>query len=185
MCIFRAIFWYDLTMEDDEVLDLVDSKDNVIGNIKRSARYDPGMDGYLRAAELFIQNSQGELWIPRRTMQKTIAPGGLDYSASGHVSSGESYFECLKRETKEELGLNLDTKSVRLVHKFPPTGAEKLFFRAVYLYKTDKVPAYNHEDFSGYEWLSPSGLLSKLKAGEPAKRSLPETIEYLVENQLI
>lgn len=172
-------------MEDDELLDLVDSSDRVIGTIKRSQKYGSDINGYFRAAELFIQNSHGELWIPRRTMQKTIAPGGLDYSASGHVMAGESYFQALKRETEEELGLDLESDTVKLLFKFPPSGVEKLFFRTVYLYSSDKAPSYSPEDFSGFEWLSPFELINKLEAGEPSKRSLHETMRYLLENQLL
>lgn len=169
-------------MDDDEILDIVDLHDRVIGHVKRSEKYDLGKRRCLRAAELFIQNRRGELWIPRRTTHKAVAPGGLDYSASGHVGSGESYFDALKREADEELGLKLGSNSVKILHKFPPTEAEKLFFRAVYLYKSDKIPRFNPEDFSDYEWLSPIQLITKLRAGEPAKRSLLETVEFLSKN---
>ena len=167
---------------DDELLDLVDQNDQVIGTILRSQKPGLGRHGFLRAAELFIQNSHGELWVPRRSPHKSIAPGGFDFSASGHVGSGESYLEALKREVKEELNLNLDPQSLKLIYKFPPTGDEKLFFRAVYIYYSDEVPKFNRGDFSGYEWLAPKELLKRLVAGERAKRSLQETVTYLLKH---
>lgn len=172
--------------DDDEVLDLVDKNDKVIGTILRTQKIKlTGRNaGYLRAAEILIRNKEGQLWIPRRSMKKAIAPGGLDYSASGHVASGESYLQTAIRETEEELNLKVDLKFLKPLYKFPPIGDEKLFFRTVYIYESDEAPDYNSDDFSGYDWLTPEELLKKLRNGEPAKRSLAETITYLVEHSL-
>ena len=167
-------------MQDDEILDLVDDQDNVIGTTTRTST---NGHGFLRAAEIFIQNSHGQLWIPRRQMHKRIAPGGLDYAVSGHVGNGETYLEAAIRETKEELNLDLAEKDLEFLHKFRPIK-ELEYFRAVYIYKTDRVPPYNTGDFSGYEWLTPQELLRKLKAGEPAKRSLQETVLYLIKHKI-
>jgi len=160
--------------EEDELLDLVDENDQVIGTILRSKSMLVHREGrgYLRAAELFIRNTDGQLWIPRRSMKKSIAPGGLDYSASGHVASGESYEEALRREVKEELNLDIKWESLKLIHKFPPVGDEPKFFRAVYIYESDEVPDFNRDDFTEYYWLTPEELLTKLEASELAKRSL-------------
>lgn len=169
--------------DEDEILDVVDLNDNVVGTIERSKIGSPGFKGYVRAAELLIINDEGKIWVPRRQMSKRIAPGGLDYSAAGHVASGEDYESTLKREVSEELNLSLEPSKLEFMHKFAPTPDLPPYFRAVYLYRTDKVPAYNTEDFSGYEWMEPKEFLAKLKAGEPAKRSLVETLEYLINKQ--
>ena len=76
---------------DDEILDLVDRDDNVIGTINRMD-YDRMVAenlGYLRAVHLFILNSRGQIFVPIRTADKTVAPNGCDYSAGGHVGTGE------------------------------------------------------------------------------------------------
>ena len=113
-------------------------------------------------------------------MQKRIAPGGLDFSAAGHVGSGDDYQETLYRETEEELNLKIDESKLEFFHKFTPRPDLPPYFRAVYLYRSDDEPKYNPQDFSEAFWISPTDLLQKLKAGEPAKQSLTETIEYLV-----
>ena len=171
-----------MAAENDELLDLVNEHDVVIGTVPRGQKPSSDQPVFLRAAELFIQNSRGQLWVPRRQKHKQIAPGGLDYSASGHIGAGESYTEGLNREAKEELNLQIDPKQLKFILKFPPTGAEKLFFRSVYLYYSDDVPRFNPEDFSEYYWLTPQELLSKLENGEPAKRSLQETVRYLIDH---
>lgn len=168
----------------DELLDLVDENDKVIGTIMRSQSMTVNREpkGYLRAAELFIRNREGKLWIPRRAPHKAIAPNSLDYSASGHVASGETYVQSALREISEELNLSLEPKDLKLLHIFPPTGDEPKFFRAVFVYESNEAPNYNKDDFTEYYWLSAEELLSKLEAKEPAKRSLKETVRYLVEH---
>lgn len=165
--------------DEDEVLDLVDENDNVIGTIPR-AETGNGHEGYLRAAELLIINDKGQLWIPRRQMHKRIKPGGLDFSAAGHVSSGETYEETLQKEVAEEINLELDKDKLEFLHKFTPRPDLPPYFRSVWLYHSNDVPQYNEDDFSGYEWLTPQELLDRIKNGDTAKESLTETIEYLI-----
>jgi isopentenyldiphosphate isomerase len=110
-------------MDYDEILDVVNSQDHVVGSVKRNEKCDLGRHRFLRAAELFIQNRRGELWVPRRTLQKTIAPSGLDYSVSGHAS----YFYALKRETNEELGINLGFNSVKCSINSRPQSPKSYF----------------------------------------------------------
>src|SRR5437764_660506 len=93
-------------MSDDEMLDLVDGTDTVIRSALRSEVYAKSLK-YLRAANAFIVNSRGELWIPRRVATKKIFPLCLDMSIAGHVSSGETYDETFARETMEEVNLDV------------------------------------------------------------------------------
>ena len=169
--------------DDDEVLDLVDKNDKVIGIILRSQTKNLRGKGFIRAAEAFIQNSEGKLWIPRRQMHKRIAPGGLDYSMGEHVKSGEDYLEGCIRGFREELNINVKESELKFVKKFNPL-ANLDYFRVLYIYKSDKVPTYSPEDFTEWCWLTPQELLSKLKAGEPAKLSIKETATYLIEHSI-
>lgn len=165
----------------DELLDLVDDRDRVIGTILRSDSGTLLQDGrgYIRAVDMFIQNDVGKLWIPTRTVHKQIAPGGLDFSMGGHVESGETYDQTLIRETQEELNLDIDLDKIILVKKFPP--AETPYFRCVYLYSANDTPIFNPDDFVSAEWLSPEELLAKLDAGAPAKTSLRPTVAKLFQ----
>lgn len=168
---------------EDELLDLVNDEDQVVGTISRSD-YDRMLKdklGYLRAVEVFIKNDKGQLWIPRRTLNKRIAPGGLDYSMGGHTGAGESYIEAALREIQEELNLDLKEEDLIFLKKFPPSATP--YFRSLYIYRSNEVPAYNPADFSEYSWMTPEELKAKLDAGEPAKLSLPETVDYLLVNR--
>ncbi len=168
---------------NDELLDLVDRNDKVIGTILRSD-YDKLVSeklGYIRAVEMLIQNDEGKLWIPKRTAHKKIAPNGLDYSMGGHVSSGETYIESGLREIKEELNLTLTAKDLHFVHKFAPTALP--YFRTLFIYKSNVAPNYNPEDYTTAFWLTPREILEKINSGVAAKDSMRETIETLVKDK--
>lgn len=61
---------------DQEILDIVDINDKVIGQMTHEQAFSITNDGrgYLMAANAFIINAEGKLWIPRRTAEKRIAP---------------------------------------------------------------------------------------------------------------
>lgn len=168
-------------MNDDELLDLVDINDNVIGTIWRSESNRLGETGagFIRAATALIQNDNGDLWIPRRTADKRIAPNGLDSSMQEHVGSGESYLEATIRGFKEELNLDVSEDQLDYVGMVLPDD-ELYYFVVLYIYKTNDVPEYNPKDFVGYEWVKPKELVIRLENGEPSKKSLLSTTKLLL-----
>ncbi len=169
--------------DEDELLDLVDMNDEIVQSITRGQYYadQTNYDGLnLRAADLLIQNDKGELWIPRRTMDRKIAPGGLDYSCGGHIGSGETYVEGLLREIAEELNLELSADDLTFLIKFGPRP-QLPYFSEIYLYKSNQAPAYNTDDFSEYRWISPPDLIALLETGEPAKTSMLGAFRVLLD----
>lgn len=129
------------------------------------------------------KTKNGQLWISRRQVHKRIAPGGLDYSMGEHVMSGESYLDGCLRGFSEELNISLKESDLQFMHKFAPIK-NLGYFRSLYIHRSDETPKYNLQDFTGYEWLTPKKLLERLQNGEPAKRSLQETVEWLIQHNL-
>ena len=68
-------------MHPEEYLDLVDENDTVIGKKLRSEIYAEGLLNF-RVINVFLINSKGQIWIPRRTASKAIFPSALDFSAA-------------------------------------------------------------------------------------------------------
>jgi isopentenyldiphosphate isomerase len=62
---------------------------------------------------IIIFNDKGEILLQKRSMTKDLFPGMLGVSVGGHVNKGESYEEAAKRETEEELGVQLDLKFIK------------------------------------------------------------------------
>lgn len=164
-----------MTVEPVEWLDLVNKQDEVVGRISREEAWSKRQP--VRVINAFIINSQGQLWIPRRTAHKRLFPNSLDMSVGGHVESGEDYLACFKRETQEELNLNVDDVQWREIAYFSPFTTPLSAFMRVYEIQTDQTPDYNKADFSEAFWLTPRQVLQRIENGDPAKGDLKELIQ--------
>lgn len=87
----------------DELFDVVDRDDRVIGREKRGVVHATGL--LHRAVHILVQRGNGDIFLQRRSMQKDSHPGCWDSSASGHLDSGEGYDDAAPRELREELGI--------------------------------------------------------------------------------
>lgn len=164
--------------QNDELLDLVDENDRVIGNKKRSEIYREGLSNF-RVVNAFLENSRGELLILRRSATQRLFPLSLDMSMGGHVSSGESYEDALRRELKEELDLNLDSVPCHLLGYLTPHKDGVSAFTKIYEIKTDHTPNFNQKIFTECFWLSPHDIIDRIENGDPAKDDLPKIIRRL------
>ena len=165
---------------DEELLDLVDENDNVIGSLSRSLVYKKGLNNF-RVINAFIVNTKGQLWIPRRTAHKTLFPLYLDVGIGGHVSSGETYDEAFSRELEEEANLKLNEVSYSLLGHLTPHGNNVSAFMKVYKVITDKTPNFNREDFFEYFWLTPTDFFEKINQGDKSKGDVPKLIKHFLK----
>lgn len=108
-----------LENEGEEILDIVDSNDQVIGTVRRKDYGSLPVNQFIRFSEIFIQRPDGDIWLPRRSKTKKIAPGGLDMSAAGHVLSDETYEEAAIREIAEETGIAIESSRLQEISSLP------------------------------------------------------------------
>ncbi|HZD72843.1 MAG TPA: NUDIX domain-containing protein [Actinomycetota bacterium] len=87
----------------EEMVDLVDEDDRVIGRAPRSEVRRRNL--LHRGAGVLCRNSAGDVYVHRRTDSKDVFPGLYDAFAGGMVASGESYEDAARRELAEELGI--------------------------------------------------------------------------------
>lgn len=91
----------------DELLDLVDKNDNVIGTVwKSEAHKDPKL--IHREIAFVVFNKNGQVLLQQRSELKTNDPLGWELTAAGHVGVGEDPKVAAARELKEELGFACD-----------------------------------------------------------------------------
>ncbi|MEU8705746.1 NUDIX domain-containing protein [Streptomyces sp. NPDC048565] len=88
----------------DEILDIVDENDVVVGQAPRGDATARG----LRHRCVFIEarDAAGRLFVHRRTATKLVFPSHHDMFVGGVVGAGESYDEAALREAEEELGVS-------------------------------------------------------------------------------
>jgi isopentenyldiphosphate isomerase len=89
----------------DEVFDVVNERDEVIGQSTRREVHGKGL--LHRAVHVLVFNRRGQVFLQKRSMAKDSAPGCWDSSCSGHLDAGEGYLAAAVRELGEEIGLSI------------------------------------------------------------------------------
>jgi molecular chaperone GrpE len=131
---------------------------------------------YLTIKAVVVKNER-EVLLMRRSKdyvnpQKYDLPGG-------HLEKGETVREALKREIKEETGLEVEPGEVLKVTEFPKENKhfkeEKRGLRFIAYYKSGEVElSEEHEDF---EWVSFDEALEKVSAEDGFEMEKRDTIE--------
>ncbi|RKR91321.1 isopentenyldiphosphate isomerase [Micromonospora pisi] len=88
----------------DELLDVVDENDTVVGQATRSEAYAHRLRH--RCVFVLVRDGAGRIFVHRRTARKLLFPSLYDMFVGGVVGAGESYDEAALREAKEELGVS-------------------------------------------------------------------------------
>jgi 16S rRNA (adenine1518-N6/adenine1519-N6)-dimethyltransferase len=145
-------------MSGDELFDVCDADDRVIGQAPRRQVH---AQGWLhRAVHIWVWNSQGELLLQMRTATKDEYPDCYTSSASGHVDAGESYDQAAHRELFEELRLAGD---LAFVHKLPASPQTANEHTALYFLSTDTPPVPDPGEIARLEWKQPGAIAALLK----------------------
>lgn len=103
-----------------------------------------------RSVVVLIYNSQGKIFLQKRSSQKRLYSGRWDVSAGGHVHAGESREAAALRELQYELGIK--NGNLRLISEIEASSETSYEFLTVFILdKINSVPAPNPEEVeSGY-----------------------------------
>lgn len=87
-----------------ELLPLVDESGNIIGSATRGECHN-GSKLLHPVVHLHVFNPDGMLYLQKRPDWKDIQPGKWDTAVGGHIDFGENVDSALRREAREELGI--------------------------------------------------------------------------------
>ncbi|GGP70226.1 putative Nudix hydrolase [Streptomyces variabilis] len=87
----------------DEILDIVDENDRVIGQAPRGEAYARGLRH--RCVFVLARDAEDRIFVHRRTPTKLVFPSLYDMFVGGVVGAGETYDDAALREAEEELGV--------------------------------------------------------------------------------
>ncbi|MEU3451369.1 NUDIX domain-containing protein [Streptomyces thermolilacinus] len=88
----------------EEILDVVDEQDEVVGQLPRGEVYARGLRH--RCAFVLVRDRADRIFVHRRTASKLLFPSRYDMFVGGVVGAGESYDAAALREAEEELGVS-------------------------------------------------------------------------------
>ncbi|MFJ3228565.1 NUDIX hydrolase [Streptomyces sp. NPDC086783] len=135
----------------DEILDIVDENDRVIGQSPRGEAYARG----LRHRCVFIQarDAEGRIFVHRRTPTKLVFPSLYDMFVGGVVGAGESYDDAALREAEEELGVRGLPRPRPLFTFLYDDGAGRSWWSAVYQVRCDLPVRPQAEEVAWHDFL--------------------------------
>jgi 8-oxo-dGTP pyrophosphatase MutT (NUDIX family) len=140
-----------MTSPADEILDIVDEDDQVVGRSPRGEAYARG----LRHRCVFIEarDAEGRLFVHRRTPTKLVFPSLYDMFVGGVVGAGESYDEAALREAEEELGVS-GLPAPRFLFKFLyENGTGQSWWSAVYEVRCELPVSPQVEEVAWHDFL--------------------------------
>ena len=144
----------------EDIFDVVDENDSVVGNKPRSAVHAEGLRH--RAVHVLVFNEEGEVFIQKRSQNKDTWPGAWDSSCSGHVDSGEDYEEAAIRELREELDWRPEGK-LEFLFKLSPCEATGQEFIKVYRTAGSGPFRLNPDEIDLGEWADIPNLLKRVE----------------------
>jgi len=115
-------------MTDEEVFDVFDENEVLIGQERRSVVHRTGQWHRSTNVLIFLQADRDEdavsdanlLLLQQRAANKDVCPNLWDLSCAEHVKCGESYIDAAVRGVEEELGLSLAPDRLRSLRDVAP-----------------------------------------------------------------
>lgn len=144
----------------DEILDIVDENDQVIGQAPRGEVYARGMRH--RAVFVLVRDGEGRIFVHRRTATKLVFPSLYDMFVGGVVGTGESYDGAALREAEEELGVSGLPRPVPLFKFLYDDGGGRSWWSAVYEVRCEVAVDPQVEEVAWYGFLSEEEVEGRL-----------------------
>lgn len=174
------------TDNQEEVYDVVNDQDEVVGTATRKqVHHNPSL--IHRAAGAYIFNHQKQLLMQKRSKSKDMFPGYWAFSVGGHVDSGSTYDETVRREMREELGFEIPVVPIQKVLQKEPEETE---FWQVYIGIHDgPFPDFNKTEADEVRFFDVDTLVAAAKDGSipmpPNVTKLLPTVQHYVDSGVI
>lgn len=137
----------------DEIFDVCDANDNVIGQAPRAEVHARNL--LHRAVHIWVWGSDGRMLVHLRSTTKDQFPSHYTSSASGHVDAGEEYEAAAHRELKEELDF---TGHLRFETKLPASPETAFEHSVLYSLVTDEIPNPDPGEIAEIEYFTTDEL---------------------------
>lgn len=147
----------------DEIIDIVDEHDHVIGQSPRGEAYAKGLRH--RCAFILARDAEDRIFVHRRTAAKLVFPSLHDMFVGGVVGAGETYDEAALREAEEELGVSGLPRPERLF-TFLYEDGPRTWWSAVYQVRCELPVSPQESEVAWHAFLTEAELTARLTEWE-------------------
>ena len=166
----------------DELLDLVNENDEVIGTVLRSAAHKNNALIH-REAWVYIFNDNKQVLLQQRGLNKKIFPGVWVETASGHIDAGDSPESSAHRELSEEM--NLKTDLVYFDKFFLKRDIEAAFIYIYYgIYNDSKAISFDKNEVNDVKWIDLDSIADLLRDSNADINTTTYTYIFEIARQL-
>jgi len=139
-------------MEEEKVI-LVNSNDEPIGLMPKMEAHEKAL--LHRAFSVFIINSNNELMLQQRALQKYHSPGLWTNTCCSHQRDGEENIEAGLRRLQEEMGFETPLEYLfNFIYKAPfDNGLTEHELDHVMLGRYEGKPSINPEEVASWKWM--------------------------------
>jgi 16S rRNA (adenine1518-N6/adenine1519-N6)-dimethyltransferase len=144
----------DAGQKAGELFDVVNERNEVMGQLTRGEVHARKL--LHRAVHIFVINKRGQIYLQQRSHLKDVSPLKWDSSAAGHLDAGESYASAAVRETREEIGIDVDV--TELAAQIPAGDHTDHEFVELHLARHDGPIRCLPEEIATGEWFKPEDI---------------------------
>ena len=139
-------------MEEEKVI-LVNSNNEPIGLMPKMEAHEKAL--LHRAFSVFVINSNNELMLQQRALQKYHSPGLWTNTCCSHQRDGEENIEAGLRRLQEEMGFETPLEYLfNFIYKAPfDNGLTEHEFDHVMLGRYEGDPSINLEEVASWKWM--------------------------------
>ena len=144
-----------------EILDVVNENNEVIATASRKECHEQKLRH--KGVQVFILNSEGDLFVQKRSDNKDIFPGLYEGGITGHVLSGEKCIDAAIRELKEELGIDITAEDLKEIVRFKVLFENEHELIIAYLLDYDGPIKIDNDEVVSGEFVPIDDLRQKIK----------------------
>jgi len=165
-----------------EILDIVNEKDEVIGQMDRHESYRKSATN--RLVWVVIFNDEWKIALQKRSSTCSFLPWYWALSAGGHVSSWEDYLDSAKRELLEEIWVECELEfkvkeyedRVKINWKLNDSQISHFYFQAIFEWKYNWNFKFDDWEVEKLQFFSLEELKNMIKNKE---KIMPWTVDVL------
>ncbi len=171
----------------EEYFDVLNEEGNYTGKVEsREKCHKEGL--WHKAVVVFIINSKDQVLLQRRSPNKKLWPNMWDVTAGGHVLTGEFGFQTIIRETKEELGIELNKNEITFLGSSRSSNVKgdivNNHFNEYYIANKDIDETklkLQEEEVSEVKWIDKNEIIEKIKDNYNGITDKKGCWEYLIK----